>query len=54
MVKKQKKYLIPSGYGGLLYFDEEIESRIKLKIEHVVIISLIVGISILLLRIILL
>ena len=50
MVKKAKKYLMPAGYGGLLYFEEEPESKIKLKVEHVIYISIAVGLLILILR----
>ncbi|MEM5828528.1 MAG: hypothetical protein QW197_03465 [Candidatus Aenigmatarchaeota archaeon] len=50
MVKKAKKYLMPSGYGGLLYLEEEADSKIKLKIEHVIYLSIAIGILFLLLR----
>jgi len=50
MVKKAKKYLMPSGYGGLLYFEEEPEAKIKLKVEHVIYISIAIGLLILFLR----
>ncbi|MEM0476692.1 MAG: hypothetical protein QW367_03620 [Candidatus Aenigmatarchaeota archaeon] len=50
MVKKAKKYLMPAGYGGLIHLEEEPESKIKLKIEQVIIISVLIGILILILR----
>ncbi|MEM0243296.1 MAG: hypothetical protein QXS69_01285 [Candidatus Aenigmatarchaeota archaeon] len=53
MVKKPKKYMMPSGYGGLMFLEEEPEAKIKIKAEHIIIISVLIGTLVLLLRILL-
>ncbi|MGC8993385.1 MAG: preprotein translocase subunit Sec61beta [Candidatus Aenigmatarchaeota archaeon] len=50
MAKKDKVY-IPTGIGGLIRYGEEEESKIKLKPEHVVYISLTVAVFVILMRI---
>jgi len=41
MPKKDKVY-IPSGIGGLIRYPEEEDAKIKLKPEHVIIISVLI------------
>jgi len=45
------KINMPSGYGGLMHFGEEYESKFKMKPEHVVILIVLVIIFVAVLKI---
>ena len=47
----QNKINIPSGYGGLVRYGEEYESRFQLKPEHVVIFIIVVIIFVAVLKV---
>ncbi len=53
MVKRRNRVYMPMGTGGLLRYPEEEETRIKLKPEHVVYLSLLVAIGVVFLRFVL-
>lgn len=47
----QNKINVPAGFGGLVRYGEEYESKIKLKPEHVVVFIIIVIVAVTVLKI---